>query len=117
MSRIKSIGFRYGRKFNLGDYESVDVEVYLSSEVDPDEDMDGVAEFLAIKAKEIVKDAVMPILKASEHQINKPRITHKIMGKKVEPAKNPQFNLSSDSEFEDDGAIFEDEITQTVINF
>jgi hypothetical protein len=39
------------------------------------------------------------------------------MGKKVEPAKNPQFNLSSDSEFEDDGAIFEDEITQTVINF
>ncbi|MBE9054260.1 hypothetical protein IQ243_28490 [Nostocales cyanobacterium LEGE 11386] len=68
---IKTISVTYQRKFNLGDYESVEVGCSLWGQIDPEEDADGATQFLFEKAKASVKEAAMPLIKASSHQMQK----------------------------------------------
>ncbi|MBD2302589.1 MULTISPECIES: hypothetical protein [Nostocales] len=71
---IKTISVTYHRKFNLGDFESVEVGCSLWGQIDPEEDADGATQFLFEQAKESVKKAAMPLIKASSHQMNKARM-------------------------------------------
>lgn len=71
---IKTISVTYHRKFNLGDFESVEVGCSLWGQIDPEEDADGATQFLFEQAKESVKKAALPLIKASSHQMNKARM-------------------------------------------
>ncbi|BAZ33758.1 hypothetical protein NIES4074_62720 (plasmid) [Cylindrospermum sp. NIES-4074] len=62
---IKTISVVYQRKFNLGNYESLEIGCSLWAQIDPEEDADGATEFLYQQAKTSVKEAVMPVLKSS----------------------------------------------------
>lgn len=68
---IKTISVTYQRKFNLGDYESVEVGCSLWGQIDPEEDPEGATQFLFEQAKAAVKEAAMPLIKASSHQMHK----------------------------------------------
>jgi hypothetical protein len=69
--KITTVSISYSRKFNLGNYESIDLGCSLWAQVDEEEEADRVAEFLYLQAKASVKNAVIPVLKASEYQMNK----------------------------------------------
>lgn len=68
---IKTISVTYERKFNLGDYESVEVGCSLWGQIDPEEDAQGATQFLFEQAKASVKQAAMPLIKNSAYQMNK----------------------------------------------
>ena len=86
--KIKCTSVSYARKFNLGDFESVEVSVFYHAEVDDDEEGEDVNLHLVEIAKHSVKLAVKPILEASQHQVDKAQITRKFMGKKVKEDEN-----------------------------
>lgn len=60
--QINTVGVEYRRKFNLGNYESLELSISLYAKVDPDEDPDAVAEFLWHQAKASVKAQAAPAL-------------------------------------------------------
>jgi len=60
--QINTVGVEYRRKFNLGNYESLELSISFYSKVDLDEDADVVAEFLWHQAKASVKAQVAPVL-------------------------------------------------------
>jgi hypothetical protein len=69
---IKTIAVTYTRKFNLGDYESLELSCSLWGQIDPaEEDAQGTTQFLFQQAKDSVKEAAIPVIKASNHQMNK----------------------------------------------
>lgn len=68
---IKTISVTYHRKFNLGDFESVELGCSLWGQIDPEEDAEGATQFLFTQAKAAVKEAAMPLIKASSHQMQK----------------------------------------------
>ncbi|MCC5640984.1 hypothetical protein LC593_35185 [Nostoc sp. CHAB 5844] len=68
---IKTISVTYQRKFNLGDYESVEIGCSLWGQIDPEEDAEGATEFLFEQAKASVKKAAMPLIKTSAYQMSK----------------------------------------------
>jgi hypothetical protein len=72
--KFTTVSVSYSRKFNLGDYES-SLPLCLFGE-----DADGITQFLYLQAKASVKQAVMPVLKASEFQINKAKSSKKVSG-------------------------------------
>jgi hypothetical protein len=68
---IKTISVSYQRKFNLGDYESVEIGCSLWGQIDLEEDAEGATEFLFEQAKASVKKAALPVIKASSYQMSK----------------------------------------------
>ena len=66
--QITTVGITYTRKFNLGNYESLELGINLYAKVDPDEDADAVAEFLWQQAKASVNAQVNPVLKGINYQ-------------------------------------------------
>lgn len=66
--QINTVGIEYRRKFNLGNYESLELGITLYSKVDPDEDAEMVAECLWQQAKASVKEQAAPVLKAVNYQ-------------------------------------------------
>ncbi|MCC5639815.1 hypothetical protein LC593_29115 [Nostoc sp. CHAB 5844] len=74
---IKTISVSYQRKFNLGDYESVEIGCALWGQIDPEEDENGCIQYLFEKAKESVKQAAIPLISKSVHQMNKAKIYKK----------------------------------------
>lgn len=66
--QITTVGVEYWRKFNLGNYESLELSVNLYSKLDPDEDAEGVAQLLWQQAKASVKEQALPVLKAVNYQ-------------------------------------------------
>ncbi|BAZ02784.1 hypothetical protein NIES37_67970 [Tolypothrix tenuis PCC 7101] len=68
---IKTIAVTYHRKFNLGDYESLELGCSLWAQIDPEEDAEGVTQFLYQQAKASVKEAARPVIQESIHQMNK----------------------------------------------
>lgn len=73
--QVNTVGIEYKRKFNLGNYESLELSISLYAKVDPDEDSETVAEFLWEQAKASVKEQAAPVLKAVNYQAqvhNKP---------------------------------------------
>lgn len=71
---IKTISETYHRKLNLGDFESVELGCSLWGQIEPEEDAEGATQFLFEQAKASVKEAAMPLIKASSHQMNKARM-------------------------------------------
>lgn len=76
-----TIGVDYRRKFNLGNYESLELSISLYAKVDPDEDPEAVAEFLWLQAKESVKAQATPVLKKVNY---KAEVQYKAGGLPVE---------------------------------
>ncbi len=74
---IKTISVTYQRKFNLGDYESLEIGCSLWGQIDPEEDAEGATQFLFQQAKASVKEAAMPVIKESAYQMNKAKIYKK----------------------------------------
>lgn len=79
--QTNTVGVEYRRKFNLTNYESLELSISLYAKVDPDEDPDEVAEFLWHKAKESVKAQAAPVLKSVNY---KAQMQHKVGGIPVE---------------------------------
>ena len=63
-----SVGVTYTRKFNLGNFESLELGINLYAKVDPDEDLEAVAELLWQQAKASVKAQANPVLKGVNYQ-------------------------------------------------
>jgi hypothetical protein len=58
--RINTVSFGYKRKINLGNFESVEIDVQQWASVDEDEDADQVIAFLAEQCKAHVKASIPP---------------------------------------------------------
>lgn len=65
---ITTVSVEYRRKFNLGNFESLDLGVSLYAKVDPDEDAEAVAELLWQQAKASVKAQAVPVLNGVNYQ-------------------------------------------------
>ncbi|QLE45603.1 hypothetical protein FD723_35655 (plasmid) [Nostoc sp. C052] len=78
--KFTTVSVSYSRKFNLGNFESLDLGCSLWAQVEDGEDADGITQFLYLQAKTSVKLAAMPVLKASEFQINKAKSSKKVSG-------------------------------------
>ncbi|MBE9038761.1 hypothetical protein [aff. Roholtiella sp. LEGE 12411] len=76
--KIGTVSISYSRKFNLGNYESLELSCSLWAQVEDEEDADGVVQFLYHQAKAAVKSAAMPVIKANEFQINKAKPQYKV---------------------------------------
>lgn len=79
--QINTVGVEYRRKFNLGNYESLELSISFYAKVDPDEDPDAVAEFLWHQAKASVKAQAAPVLGKVNY---KAQSQHKVGGQTVE---------------------------------
>jgi hypothetical protein len=58
--RTNTVSFSYTRKFNLGNFESVEITVGQWASVDDDEDADQVIDYLAEQCKAHVKASIPP---------------------------------------------------------
>ena len=63
-----TVGITYTQKFNLGNYESLELGINLYAKVDADEEASAVTEFLLKQAESIVKAQAATALKAVNHQ-------------------------------------------------
>lgn len=79
---IENVSINYTQKFNLGNYESVEISVMLHARTEQDEPVDGVAEFLIEKAKESVYRQAKIV--ADAHDVTCPSIQKYYMGKKID---------------------------------
>ncbi len=79
---ITTVGVEYRRKFNLGNYESLELGINLYAKVDADEEAEAVAELLWQQAKATVKAQAAPVLKAINYQA---QMKYKDGGVVVEP--------------------------------
>ncbi len=66
--KLKTVSVTYGRKFNLGDYQSATLDVTLWADLDEDDDEGDVMAGLWAMAKNNVKAQAMPILKQQAEQ-------------------------------------------------
>jgi hypothetical protein len=78
--KFTTVSVSYYRKFNLGNFESLDLGCSLWAQVEDGEDADGVTQFLYLQAKASVKQAAMPVLKASEFQMAKTKSSKEVSG-------------------------------------
>ncbi|MFW9259775.1 hypothetical protein [Nostoc sp. CALU 546] len=62
--KIGTVSVSYSRKFNLGNYESIELGCSLWAQVEDEEDADGVVQFLYHQAKAAVKDCAFADFKA-----------------------------------------------------
>ncbi|MBN3906717.1 MAG: hypothetical protein HWQ35_09185 [Nostoc sp. NMS1] len=76
--KIGTVSVSYSRKFNLGNYESIELGCSLWAQVEDEEDANGVVQFLYHQAKSAVKEAAMPVIKANEFQITKAKSQRKM---------------------------------------
>jgi hypothetical protein len=72
--KFTTVSVSYSRKFNLGDYESLELGCSLWAQVEDGEDADGITQFLYQQAKTSVKEAAIPVIKASTHQMSKAKM-------------------------------------------
>lgn len=86
--QINTVGVEYRRKFNLTNYESLELSISLYAKVDPDEDAEAVAEFLWHQAKNSVKAQAAPVLKGVNY---KAQMQHKVGGLAVEDGDLEDF--------------------------
>jgi len=84
--QLKSISVKFNRKFNLGDFESTEAELFVSAYVDEEDDVDEVSEVLFNQARQSVYKGVEEELENSEQQ--KAQVTRKFAGKKVASESN-----------------------------
>ncbi|BAZ71006.1 hypothetical protein NIES4106_58030 (plasmid) [Fischerella sp. NIES-4106] len=89
--KTTTVSISYSRKFNLGDYESIELGCSLWAQVDEDEDSQRVSEFLYLQAKQAVKQAAIPVLKGSEYQQIKLKQQKRFMNKPIEEIEQEEF--------------------------
>jgi len=65
---ITTVSVEYRRKFNIGNYESLELGMSLYAKVDADEEAEAVAELLWQQAKASVKAQADPVLKGVNYQ-------------------------------------------------
>ena len=63
-----TVGITYTQKFNLGNYESLEIGINLYAKVDTDEDVEAVTALLLKQAEAIVKAQAAPVLKGVNYQ-------------------------------------------------
>jgi hypothetical protein len=63
-----TVGITFTQKFNLGNYESLELSINLYAKVDIDEDPAAVTELLLKEAEAIVKKQAAPVLKGVNYQ-------------------------------------------------
>ena len=86
--QINTVGVEYRRKFNLTNYESLELSISLYAKVDQDEDAEVVAELLWHQAKDSVKAQAAPVLKSINYKC---QMQHKVGGLAVEPGDLKDF--------------------------
>jgi hypothetical protein len=69
--KTTTVSTTYTRKFNLGNYESLELSCSLWAQVDEDEDAETVVQFLYLQAKTQVKEAAKPVLDGYNYQGHK----------------------------------------------
>jgi hypothetical protein len=79
---IENVSINYSQKFNLGNYESVEISVMLHARTEQNEPVDGIAEFLIQKAKESVYRQAKIVTDA--HDVTCPSIQKYYMGKRID---------------------------------
>jgi hypothetical protein len=79
---IENVSIQFVQKFNLGNYESVEISVMLHARTEQDEPVDGVAKFLIEKAKESVYGQAKKVTDA--HNVTCPSIQKYYTGKKID---------------------------------
>ncbi|NJO93848.1 MAG: hypothetical protein HC820_04915 [Hydrococcus sp. RM1_1_31] len=79
--RYKTVSVRRGRKYNLGDFESIEAEIFLSAEVEEGEDAESVVELLNVQATDAIEKAVEEEIENSDRQRKKVQITKSSWGK------------------------------------
>lgn len=67
---IKTVSVQYGRKLNLGDFNSAEISVTIWADLDEDEDAQAALDVLYAQAKDNVKKQAMPLLKAEPISLN-----------------------------------------------
>ncbi len=82
--KITTVSISYSRKFNLGSYESLDLGCSVWAQLEEEEEADGVVQYLYLQAKASVKNAAMPVLKASGYQTNKVNSQKQSVGTSIE---------------------------------
>lgn len=92
--RVENVSVQYAQKFNLGNYESVEISIFLHAKVDEDEPVEGAAQLLAEQAKESVHQAARDIL--ASHCVECPSVQMYYKGKKIDIDK--KSHASSDDE-------------------
>jgi hypothetical protein len=68
--RIKTVAVQYGRKLNLGDFNSAEISLTLWADLDEDEDAQAALDLLYAQAKDNVKKQALPLLKAEPVSLN-----------------------------------------------
>lgn len=86
--QINTVGVEYRRKFNLANYESLEMSISLYAKVDPDEDFEAVTEFLWQQAKASVKAQAAPVLKSVNYRA---QMQHRVGGIPVEDGDLEEF--------------------------
>lgn len=72
MAKVTTISVTYGRKFNLGDYNSAHIEISIWADLDLDEDdPQVVTEELYKEAKRQVKDQALPLIANQKAEIER----------------------------------------------
>lgn len=61
--QVKTVSVTYGRKLNLGDYNSADISITIWADVKEDEDPQAALDGLFTQAKSTVKEQAMPLIK------------------------------------------------------
>ncbi len=67
---VKTVSVQYGRKLNLGDYNSAEISITVWADLDEDEDVQGALDTLYQQAKENVKKQALPLLKSEPASLN-----------------------------------------------
>lgn len=61
--QVKTIAVTYGRKWNLGDYQSATVEASAWADLDENDDSKAMFDALFAEAKAVVKEQSLPLLR------------------------------------------------------
>ena len=67
--KINTVAVTYGRKLNLGDYNSAHVEITLWADLDPEDDVGACEKLLWEEAKIQVKKQLIPLATEKEAQV------------------------------------------------
>ncbi len=89
--KTTTVSISYSRKFNLGNYESIELGCSLWAQVDEDEDPEAVTQFLYLQAKQAVKQAAMPVIKSSQYQQTIVKQQKRFMNQPIEEIEQEEF--------------------------
>ena len=59
---VRKITFKYGRRFNLGDFNSLELDVMPTVELEPDDDLDAVLKEVWEMCRKNIEHAARPIV-------------------------------------------------------